>query len=398
MAVAPPAMTDIAIVGGGVIGLWVARRALQSGLRAAVIDRRCPFPRASDTPLAALLPHLPERFDPVKAFQFAALAELSGEVAALEAETGANTGYRRCGRVMPIRKQSFHDRILAAVAGARTHWQHAGGPFTLTQTPELADADLSGWLSPDVAPLGVAQDTLSAAINPRAYVAALRSFVRNHPRGRVIDGVFAHWDEKTGRASDAKGLTLATADALVLAGGHATFDWLRETEALDLGTGVKGHAMRLTFHTPTDAPDLATRPILYDNGIYVVPDGPADVVVGATTEFEWSNPRPEHPRAEAMLQAARALCPPLIKAEPVETWAGIRPRTASRKPVIGAIDPDRRLYITGGAYKISFGIAHRLAQAFVNDLTGAPAAIDVPDVFQSRHLLARSKPRNDPPD
>jgi len=391
MAVAPAALSDIAIVGGGVIGLWVARRALQAGLSAAVIDRRGPFPRASDTPLAALLPHLPEHFDPVKAFQFAALAELSGEVAAIEAETGADTGYRRCGRVMPIRKQSFHDKIAAAVAGANTHWQHPGGLFTLTLSRDLADAGVSGWLSPDVAPLGVACDTLSAAISPRAYLNALKSFVRNHPRGRVIDGVFARWDEETGRATDANGLILATADALVLAGGHATFDWLRETEALDLGTGVKGHAMRLAFHTPDEAPGLTARPILYDNGIYVVPDGPAHVVIGATTEFEWSSPRPDPERAEAMLQAACLLCPTLTKAEPVETWAGIRPRTTSRKPVIGAIDPERRLYIAGGAYKISFGIAHRLAQAFVNDLTGARGAIDVPDVFRRRHLLNRAQ-------
>ena len=89
---------DLRVAGAGVVGLWTARLAAARGLKVLVLEARAAGSGASGGLPGALMPHMPEQWNPKKQFQFEALASLESEVEKLEAETGLACGYRRCGR------------------------------------------------------------------------------------------------------------------------------------------------------------------------------------------------------------------------------------------------------------------------------------------------------------
>src|SRR3954468_10939483 len=91
---------DAIVVGAGVIGLACAWRAAGSGARVAVIDRHDPAAGGATRVAAGMLAPVGElRFGEDELLRRAiASAELYPDfVAALERETGRETGYARCG-------------------------------------------------------------------------------------------------------------------------------------------------------------------------------------------------------------------------------------------------------------------------------------------------------------
>ncbi len=83
-----PERPDLAIVGGGVVGLWCAERALRSGLSVVLIDAGRIGGGASGGIVGALMPHQPINWSAKKQFQLDGLLTLEDEVAALEAAKG----------------------------------------------------------------------------------------------------------------------------------------------------------------------------------------------------------------------------------------------------------------------------------------------------------------------
>ena len=101
-AVNPSKSPDMAVIGGGIVGLWTAYEAARQGRSATLIEKRTIGAGASGGLLGALMPHQPTGWNAKKEFQLDGLLTLETEIAALEEMTGVTTGYRRCGRLMPI--------------------------------------------------------------------------------------------------------------------------------------------------------------------------------------------------------------------------------------------------------------------------------------------------------
>jgi len=65
---------------------------------------------------------------------------------------------------------------------------------------------------------------------------------------------------------------------------------------------------------------------------------------------------------------ARAAIPALKDAPVIDRWAGARPRSRSRAPMLGAW-PDRAgHFIANGGFKIGFGMAPKVAQVMADVL------------------------------
>ena len=54
----------------------------------------------------------------------------------------------------------------------------------------------------------------------------------------------------------------------------------------------------------------------------------------------------------------------------VERWAGLRPKAIGRDPMTGRHPNYPRLYTLTGGFKISFGLAHRLAASVIAEMAG----------------------------
>lgn len=379
---------DVLIAGAGILGLWVAREARRRGLRVCIVDAADGLGAgASATPLAVLLPHLPDRTEPKRAFQRDALTGLSDEIALLESETGMATGYNRRGRVMPIRKPTFLAKAQQAKSGALSYWQVAGAPRCEIVPPENGPnihAD-DAWLNPSIATLGILYDTMSAAVHAKAYLTALGVACAHNSQIQWQSRMQA-FDTARRRAIDADGAPLPSAAAVVISAGFGSFEVLTRALQKTTGDGVKGHAATFRLRSPLH--DHDQRPVLYDNGIYVVPLSAESVSVGSTTEYNWDDAEPSEIAAARMIEQACEICPPLHDATLTNLWAGIRPRAATRSPIIGAVPGHDGLYVATGGYKITFGIAHRLAACLVDEiLTGAPSP-RLPEAFRASELIS----------
>jgi glycine oxidase len=192
-----------------------------------------------------------------------------------------------------------------------------------------------------------------------------------------------------------------SAGRLVIANGWEAYDLLCGAEAkvcnqLITGRGVKGQALLLDFEHGDD------RPILYDNGSYVVPHANKKIAVGSTSVNDWmplglgrideewatesfaGDVVRGDPMAEKLIEAsigsfdhqdmvfydyAMELCPSLSGATISERWANIRPRNTVRdvktgkigtEPIFGPLDGSKRVEVKVGGFKISLGIGHSL--------------------------------------
>lgn len=369
---------DVAIVGGGIFGLWIARQCSTAGLTTCLVDKSMPGNSASGGLLGALMPHMPDRWDEKKQFQFEALCDLPDRITELETETGLSAGYRRTGRIMPVRTEQFRRQIPERQDGSKLFWTET--PLDLTF--DLIDGpEPSGWLSPDAAPLGFTFENLAARIDPRAYIAALSASVRakctvkDQTEIKSIDG-------EKGLLQTADGGTIA-AGSIVVAAGYESFAFLRDLTGLAVGTGIKGQAVIL--ETRAD-PDL---PIVYDDGTYVIVHDDGRTAVGSTSQADWSEPSRADPENDGFLRRAYDLVPRIRNAPVMEWWAGVRPRCQQRDPMLGRLPSHPRVIIATGGFKISFGIAHKIADAAVSTVLEKP--FELPATFTVDHHLAKAR-------
>jgi len=369
---------DIAVVGGGIVGLWTAFEAARQGRSVVLLEKRHIGAGASGGLLGALMPHQATGWNAKKQFQLDGLLTLEDEIAALEELTGIDTGYRRCGRLMPIRNAEKRRQSDEWAEASHDAWPY---PYRWM----VAEATIySDWLSPDQMPLGANADNLSARVDPRSLVAALKKALEIS--GVTIleeTGVFIGEKAKPVVADG----TSIDAGKVILSTGWETFGLIDEGFAEPTGRGVKGQAALLRPVKPVDT----AQPILYDNGTYVIAHGSGLIAVGSTSENEFADPASVDAKLDAVIERARILCPALASAEIVERWAGIRPRAAGREPLAGPLPGSVDTLLATGGFKISFAIAHLMAKAVLAQADGAKPDF-LPDIFLPENRL---KPRRD---
>ncbi|MDD7909359.1 FAD-dependent oxidoreductase [Pseudovibrio exalbescens] len=363
---------DIAIVGAGIFGLSVAKAACDHGLSVVLIEKNTVASGASHGLLGALMPHIPSQWNDKKQFQFEALKTLSDGIAQLEDATGLSTGYRRVGRLMPLYTQDKLDHALHRQEESKTRWATAETGFSFSV---LDASPHAGWPAAAAAPLGFIWDTLAARANPRLVSAALKAYLQ--PRITLMEHTeFKSFDEATGK------LTLSSAEPvsaghLVLSAGYEGFDLIEDLTGQHIGSGVKGQSLSLKLDLPHDLP------VIYDDGIYVIAHENGSVAVGSTSEREWQDTKTEEDTLQGMLNKAIAFCPVLKDAPIIDRWAGIRPKCRKRDPLVGQMPTHEKIWIATGGFKISYGIAHRIADALMQQL-GVTSAKDIhiPQTFR----------------
>ncbi len=373
-------MCEVLIVGGGVMGLWAAVMAARAGFATRLLERRLIGSGASGGLLGALMPHMPDRWNDKKQFQFDALVSLEGEIAELEAATGLSAGYRRSGRVMPLGKPHLREIALGREQDAAQNWHAPARRFDW----QVRDAGAVGWPAADAAPFGVVHDTLAARLAPRSLLAMLRAALEQFPRVQCEEGAeVVSLDPARGRLALADGRDL-TFERLILAAGVESFsfiDSLTQPRRTPSGGAVKGQAALLRADID---PAL---PIIFADGLYVVPHESGQVAIGSTSENRFEEPYSTDGQLDALLARAAALAPALRGAPVVERWAGLRPRSTGREPVVGRHPDHERVFALTGGFKVSFGLAHALARSVVNEIAGRPGTT-LPETFQCAHHIA----------
>ena len=329
---------DLAVVGGGVIGLAVAWRAASAGLRVTVVDP-APGGGASWAAAGMLAPvtevHYGEQA--LLRLNLAAAARWPGFAAELEEAAGRPVGYLACGTLSVARDPDD----LAAIDDLYRFQQGLGLEVERLRSRECRS------LEPGLAP-GVRGGVLVPGdhqVDNRALVGALlaaaaRAGVVLRPatarglrvaggrvRGLVLDG----------------GEALAAGTVVLAAGG-----WSGALAGLDPALlppvrPVKGQLLHL--RGPASEP-LARRNV---RGLeaYVVPRADGRVVVGATVEEQGFDQRVTAGAVHHLLRAAAELLPDVDELELTETAVGLRPGSPDNAPLLGETGLDGLVVATG---------------------------------------------------
>jgi glycine oxidase len=358
---------DVAVVGGGIFGLASAYACARRGLRVALLERGRVASGASGGIVGAMAPHVPEQWNPKKQFQFEALCAADGFWAEVDAASGLSSGFGRVGRLVPVVDERGLELALSRVQGAAELW---GGRFGWTHLPQG-----HALIAPQAAPFGVVHDTLSGRIYPALACASLRVALEA-AGGTVLEG-HAVDDISTGRVSGPWGA--ATAQTVILASGVDGFALIERWTGRRAGSAVKGQAALL-------ACDLNAAPQIYADGIYIVPHANGTVAVGSTSESSFTDATGTDAQLDDIVARARAICPALRDAQVLQRWAGLRPKARRRDPMLGPVPGAEGVYAAMGAFKIGFGIAHKVGDVLADYATGTP--VELPESFTVAHHLA----------
>ncbi|WP_347312392.1 NAD(P)/FAD-dependent oxidoreductase [Defluviimonas sp. SAOS-178_SWC] len=335
------ATADVTVMGGGIFGLAVAWTCLRRGARVRLLERDRIGAGSSGGLVGALAPHVPENWNPKKAFQLESLLMASAFWAEVEEASGIAPGYARTGRWQPLADAAAVALAREREAGAAELWRgQAAWRVVPAPAGDWAPASPTGF---------VIEDTLTARLHPRDAAKALVAAIR--ARGGVVEvGASEPPPEVSGQGR---------AGAVIWATGAAGLSALSEDLGRPVGTGIKGQAALF-------ACEARDRPQLFAGGLHIVPHHDGTVAVGSTSERTFDAPETTDAQLDTLIDTARAVCPALRGAPVIERWAGVRPRARTRAPMLGRWPGRAGHFIANGGFKIGFGMAPKVAEVIAD--------------------------------
>ena len=319
---------DVLIIGGGVIGLSIARQLKKRGIaRIAVADRGEVGREASYAAAGMLVPRA-EADSPDEFYRFcAASCGLYEEFAAeLFDETGVDIELDREGTLY----LAFDDKASSEI-DRRFAWQSEAG----TGVERISAAEILE-LEPLISP-SVREGLFFPGdwqVENRKLLNALRRYADLNGIELLENCEIETVTFESGRASGAAGSRVKLlADNIVLATGA----W---SSLINIGSNrlpvdvrpIKGQI--ICFRTGTR---LLRRIIFGPNG-YLVPRSNGRVLAGATVEDAGFAKNLTVDAVESLRNAAREMAPAFGSMQIAESWAGLRPAAADGLPVLGGIE------------------------------------------------------------
>jgi glycine oxidase len=355
---------DVAIIGGGIIGLTSAYFLAKSGASVAVFDRGDFGKEASWAGAGILPPGHPDRAaTPADKLRGIGSQRFPGFSAELRELTGIDNGYRQCGAI---------EFLTPEDADVPELWKAEGIEFRrLTphdirrQLPGVAQIDLTAYSLP-----------CAQVRNPwhmRALIAACeRSGVLLRPNEPV-----AGWLTEGRRVRGVRLLAGGSvhAKSSVLASGA----W-SETLLEPFGCAPGIHPVRgqiVLLNRPCPGIDQ----ILMMGKRYFVPRADGRVLIGSTEEPEAGFEKwPTAGGVSELLTFAARWLPGWRGAEIEKCWAGLRPGSPDGLPFLGRVPGCENAFVASGHFRAGVQLSIGTAQALTELLTGKPTCVPL-DAF-----------------
>jgi glycine oxidase len=321
--------SDVVVVGAGAVGLAIAWRAAQRGLRVTVLERGDAPGAGTSAVAAGMLAPISETIAtelPLMRLGLESVDAYPEFVEELSDASGMEPGYLRCGTVLAAR-----DGDEAEALGREFELRQSLGLTVHRLRPSEARR-LEPALSPALRlALEIPDDH---AIDPRKLSAALAGAVRNAGATLRTGAMVEQVSVADGRVA---GVCLTDgeriiAEHVVVAAGA----WTEAVGGLPADARVPIHPVKgqiLRLHDPA-GPGLLTR-VLRMTGGYLLPRGDGRYVLGATMEERGFDTTVTAGGAFELLRNAFELLPSVTELVIDELSAGLRPTTPDNAPAIG---------------------------------------------------------------
>ena len=357
---------DVAIVGGGIIGMAIAWRARQRGMEVTVLERDTVGQATSSVAAGMLAPVVEVEFGEAGR----RLLELglrsaemwSGFASELEDDTGASVGLTSTGTMLVARDDddarelerqlTFRQSLGLAVERLRPSEAREHEP-ALAPTVRLAlEAPKDHSVDPRLVVSALRKTCEQAGVELREQAPVAR--VELDGAGERVTGVMLHNGER-----------MPTSQVVLAAG-----PWSGQIEGLSPAARVpvrpvKGQVLRL--RDPA-GPGLLRRVVRFGGG-YLVPREDGRYVLGATVEERGFELEPTAGGVYELLRDAHELVPGISELEIEELSVGLRPGTPDNGPAIGPASVKGLIWATGH-YRNGILLAPLTAQLVADLLTG----------------------------
>jgi glycine oxidase len=367
---------DVAIIGGGVIGLAVARALALRGVHDVLLIERNSLGAESSSAAAGMLAPQAEAN---RAHEFFDLTCQSRDLypayaAALLSETGIDIQLDTTGTLYLAFTDHDEDEL-----DKRFEWQNAGGlPIEKLSAAEVRQLEPA--INEHVR--AALKFPLDTQVENRRLISALaaaneRLGVRLET-GTAVTSLRIERDRVTG-IETSRGFVAA--GAVVIAAGA----WSSQLGAADKALPdlrIKPVRGQMLCFAPK--PQLS-RHIIYSQRGYLVPRRDGRLLAGSTTEQAGFEKQVTAAGVYSILSAALEISPQVASLSLTDSWAGLRPRAADTLPVLGPCAEIGGVYYATGHYRNGILLApitgELIAGAIVDNVFPPRFEIFSPDRF-----------------
>jgi len=379
-----PVTYDVAVAGGGVIGLTAAWTLAGDGHRVIVLDPE-PGHGAAWVAAGMLAPGNEASFgeEPLARLLVAGAQRWPSFAAALEADADGSIGFEPSGTVVVACDASDRaalDQLLAFRQSIGLDARRLSASECRQAVPELSPAISGGAEVPG-----------DHQVDNRLLVAALIAACR---RRGVAFGPVRVVAVDLDASGAARGVL--TDDGAAVGAGTvvAAMGW--QTGSLGGVPGrvfpdvrpVKGHILRLAGRGPLLGRTI--RGIVSGRSCYLVPRRDHSLVIGATAEEMGPDRRVQAGAVHALLDDARQLVPGIDELELAECAVGLRPGSADNAPHVGWTEVSR-LAVATGHFRNGILLAPITGEAIGALMNGTPIPAEL-QPFGVRHTTEGVRP------
>jgi len=369
---------DVVIIGGGVIGLTIARALALRGVRdVCVVERATLGAEASSAAAGMLLPQV----ESATKGDFFTLSCRSRDLyasfaAALRDETGIDVELDTTGTLYLALNSSDQEEIEKGYY----HQNQAGLPVELLSAK--AARDLEPCISESAT--GALLFPKDIQVENRRLLNALANSISNLGvtvlTGTNVDSLVMEGKRLIGVQT--RSGTIHCSAAVVAAGSWSTF--IKHTHCSI--EPVRGQMVCF------EAKPQLTRHILFSRRGYIVPRRDGRLLAGSTSENAGFAKCVTAGGISSILTNAHEISPAVSNLPVIDTWAGLRPRAADGLPVLGpCVEIDGLFYATGH-YRNGILLApvtgELISEAIVNGVASPLLAPFSPERFLLRPVAS----------
>lgn len=357
--------TDVAIIGGGIIGTTLAYRLIQTGIVPTIYDRREIGREASWASAGIISPPGP-RHGARSDLALTSFRDYPALIEEIEQHSGMRVGYNRTGQIEA--GTTLEEQFLTT----ENDWRKCHGieselldnEALRSMEPALHERFDRGLYTPGAG--SVILGRLTTAI-VRAVI-SLGGAVKEHAAVSSIQiegGRATHILTHTGR------IPVGT---VVIAAGA----WSRSLGA-SIGFTIPTLPVRGQMMAIADPP-LPVRSVIAGGGGYIVPRADGSIAIGATEEPDSGFDDRVTPAGIAWLTALlEQVVPSLTRGRLTATWAGLRPASADGEVILGRVPHLDNVWISSGHFRSGA----LLAPASADALASAIATGSMPEGFEA---------------
>jgi glycine oxidase len=369
-------VTEVVIIGGGVMGLLTARELRQRGQRVVLLERDQPGRQASWASAGIIGKTVRSADDPFQQLTYVSTQLYPDLARELFEETAIDVQYVERGDLVPAETEAE----VAPLAAETRRMQAAGQPVQFIEGAAVRQAEPA-----------VGQRVLAARLQPagqienRRLCLALEASCRQRGVEIRVGAVATEILEQSGQVTGVRTLDgEVPAELVVVAAGS----WSGQLRGCAPALPVVPQRGQILALGRRDVPLWRSiRPL---DDPYIVPRPDGRVIVGATRELAGYEATLTASGLAWLLNRAIELVPGLADAPILETWTGFRPLSLDGLPAIGPASLAGLYYLTGHGPS-GIGPAPASVKLLVAQIFGETPPVP-PAPFDPRRFVGREIP------